>query len=168
MHIFKPLFRPIFFSVESEILEKFFGCAENRSFESFDTVEVTAFFFRRIFAAKVRSRFVNAAEIRFVEVFAFSHDENRPLAAVFQNFDIGIEKPPDDFVETVFGTRLFFDVDRDIAAAHPVAEPAVVAVEIHLLLFYHNYLNLMVISASAAMIALIIQKRVTIFASAIP
>lgn len=129
---------------------------------------MASFLFRRIFAAKIGTRFINPAKIGIIEVFALSHDEYRPLMAVFQNFDVGVEKPPDDFVETVFGTRLFFDVDRDIAAAHPVAEPAVVAVEIHLLLFCHNYLNLMVISASAAMIALMIQKRVTIFASAIP
>ena len=129
---------------------------------------MASFLFRRIFAAKVGARFINRAEIGIIEVFALSHDENRPLAAVFQDFDVRIEKPPDYFVETVFGTGLFFDIDRDIAAAHPVAELAVVAVEIHLLLFWHNYLNLMVISASAAMIALMIQKRVTIFASAIP
>lgn len=87
---------------------------------------------------------------------------------VFQNFDVRVEKPPDYFVKTVFGTWFLFDIYRYITTAHPVAELTVVAVEIHLLFFWHNYLNLMVIRAMAAIMALTIQNLVTIFASAIP
>ena len=129
---------------------------------------MAAFFFRRIFAAQIGTRFVYFALAGFVEIFALSHNEDRPFASVFQDLDVGIEKPPDYFIETLFGTRLFFDIDRDVAAAHPVAESAIVAVKVHFLLFWHNYLNLMVIRAKAAMIALTIQNLVTIFASAIP